>query len=59
MPTAIYINAHCHVAGLVDYAVAIANFHAERIKENHWVKLISLAVVPYPELTVLVYAPLR
>jgi len=27
---AIYINANCHITGLVDYAVAIADFHAPK-----------------------------
>ena len=26
--------------------MAIADFHAERVEEDHWVELVSLAVVP-------------
>ena len=59
MLDAIYINANCHITGLVDHAVTVADFHAERIKKDYWVKFITLAVVPCPELTVLVYAPFR
>ena len=59
MLDAVYIDAHCHVAGLVNHAVAVADFHSQRVEEDDGVELITLAVVPYPELTVLVYAPLR
>ena len=43
---AVHIHAYGHVAGLVDDPVAVADFHSQRVEEDHWVELIELSVLP-------------